>query len=122
MPRRFYELYQNASIDVAKHQTLGRNTSILAFERNGGLHAVFTDTHGDNYTEGPKLPLPQDLQVTLRRGYYAAISFMDFEVGRVLQQLEHLGHAQDTAVIFFSDRECWSPPVVGQYTPPHTKH
>ena len=37
----------------------------------------------------------------------AAVSFMDFEVGRVLSGLDALGLAQDTAVLFHAVR---SPP------------
>ena len=39
----------------------------------------------------------------LLRGYYAAISAMDFQIGRLLDKLEDLGLAEDTLVIFTSD-------------------
>ena len=48
--------------------------------------------------------LPDDLVQDLRRGYMAAVSFMDFEVGRVLSGLDALGLAQDTAVLFHAVR------------------
>ena len=47
--------------------------------------------------------LPEGLQQGLRRAYYASISFMDHEVGRVLDALDALGLAEDTAVLFHSD-------------------
>ena len=37
------------------------------------------------------------------RGYYASISFMDEQLGRVLQALERLGLAENTVVAFFGD-------------------
>ena len=40
--------------------------------------------------------LPEDLVQDLRRGYMAAVSFMDFEVGRVLSGLDALGLAKYT--------------------------
>lgn len=69
MPKRFYELYNNITIDVAKHQTISENTTVLAFERNGGMSANYLK-NGSNYTIGPHQSLPEDLQRTLRRGYY----------------------------------------------------
>ena len=37
------------------------------------------------------------------RGYYAAVSFMDQQVGRVLDELDRLGVAERTIVVFFGD-------------------
>lgn len=47
--------------------------------------------------------MPDDLQRNLRRGYYASTSFLDFQVGRVLDALDSLGLANSTAVLFHSD-------------------
>lgn len=37
------------------------------------------------------------------RGYYASVSFMDYQLGRVLDALERLGQADRTIVLFFGD-------------------
>jgi len=39
----------------------------------------------------------------LTMGYLASVSFMDAQVGRLLDRLEELGIADDTIVVFFSD-------------------
>lgn len=39
----------------------------------------------------------------LRQGYYAAVSYMDAQAGKVLDALEQLNLAQDTLVVFWSD-------------------
>ena len=39
----------------------------------------------------------------LRRAYYAAISFMDHQVGRVLGAIEEAGLADNTVVMFVGD-------------------
>merc|ERR1712194_313780 len=38
-----------------------------------------------------------------RRGYYAAVSYTDYSIGMVLDALENLGLADDTAVLVFGD-------------------
>ena len=41
--------------------------------------------------------------VGLRRGYYAAVSFMDSLVGQLLDRVDALGLAEDTLVSFHAD-------------------
>ena len=43
-----------------------------------------------------------DQRISLR-GYYASVSFMDCQLGRVLDVLERLGQADRTIVLFFGD-------------------
>lgn len=38
-----------------------------------------------------------------RHGYYASITFMDAQIGKILDALEEGGHADDTIVVFTSD-------------------
>ncbi len=44
----------------------------------------------------------EDQRISLR-GYYASVSFMDYQLGRVLAELERLGLAERTIVLFFGD-------------------
>ena len=52
---------------------------------------------------------PQDRPLTeeeirhFRHGYYASITFMDAQIGKILDALEEGGHADDTIVVFTSD-------------------
>ena len=85
---------------------------------------VFQGTHHfcpdgtDNATDCPsaeRRTLPTDTGVSpfkpfdadnirfLRHGYYAAVTFMDEQVGRLLDHLELLGQTQTTIVIFHGD-------------------
>lgn len=46
----------------------------------------------------------QEQTKAYRKAYYAAVSFMDSNVGRVLDELENLGLADTTTVIFMGDQ------------------
>jgi hypothetical protein len=48
-------------------------------------------------------PLPPAFQRVARRGYYAAITNVDIQVGRLLDSLADLGVADDTAVVLTAD-------------------
>lgn len=53
-------------------------------------------------------------QLRIRQHYYAAVSYMDSQVGRLLGALDQLGLARSTVVVFTSDHgQCnlLSPPV-----------
>ncbi len=43
------------------------------------------------------------LQLRIRQHYYAAVSYMDAQVGRLLSTLDELGLADSTMVVFTSD-------------------
>lgn len=48
-------------------------------------------------------PLSEELQRTLIHGYYAALSYMDAQLGRVLDELDRLGLAENTIVVLWGD-------------------
>ena len=70
---------------VAFHLTLNKNEDLAKYDYN--------ITH----------PFPVDLQREMRRQYYAATSYMDSLVGRLLDELDRLGLKNDTVVAFHSD-------------------
>lgn len=47
--------------------------------------------------------LTDDLRRQARQAYYASISFMDAQVGRVIEALDRLGLAENTIIVFTSD-------------------
>lgn len=51
----------------------------------------------------PDTPLADDLEKEIRRGYYAAVTLMDSQVGRLMDELKQLGLEKNTAIIFHSD-------------------
>jgi len=48
-------------------------------------------------------PLPNEKIMELRHAYYAATSFMDAQFGKVLDELDRLGLAENTAVLLYGD-------------------
>jgi arylsulfatase A-like enzyme/lysophospholipase L1-like esterase len=48
-------------------------------------------------------PIPGDVQKTLRHGYYAATSYVDAQIGRLLAALDREGLAENTIVVLWGD-------------------
>ena len=51
----------------------------------------------------PGLELSAPLQRTAQKGYYAAVTFLDQQVGRLLDALDQMGLGKNTVVVFTSD-------------------
>ena len=71
----------------------------------GSLHAsneMFGNyKHERNGGKGVRIP-DEDAR-TLRHAYYASVSFVDAQVGKVLDELERLGLAENTLVVIWGD-------------------
>nr|XP_005991886.1 PREDICTED: iduronate 2-sulfatase isoform X2 [Latimeria chalumnae] len=55
----------------------------------------------------PYGPIPKDFQLLIRQSYFAAVSYLDSQVGQLLDNLDKLGLAKNTVVVFTSDHG-WS--------------
>ncbi|MBI2425686.1 MAG: sulfatase [Candidatus Hydrogenedentes bacterium] len=84
-PRPWFEGYPLASIPVPAPHTLREPAA--AYLGGKSEHDTMTDRQRQEAIQA----------------YYAAISFMDAQVGRVLDALERLGLAENTIVVFTSD-------------------
>ena len=48
-------------------------------------------------------PIPDDLARQLKHGYYAAVSYMDAQIGKVLDELDRLGLRKNTIIVLWGD-------------------
>jgi len=83
-PKRYWDLYRPENIPVATPAAPSAGVPRIA------LHENLEGLGGEN-------------AAVLRWGYYAAISYLDAQVGRVLDALERTGLSESTIVVFWSD-------------------
>lgn len=109
VPRPLYEKLKKrrrvAAPDAAR-RTVG--APVHAFgDVNLGPEGQFVDGQRFAVPQRPWRPgsdaMRPDAAVELRRGYLSAVTFMDSQLGRVLDALDDLKLANDTVVIFTSD-------------------
>lgn len=84
---------------------LSMNEPHTTIENPDAYNAMYSE-----YTDGEIVPIPSGGPIPVDklepRGpgeYYANISYMDHEIGRVLKALDRLGYAENTMVVFASD-------------------
>ncbi|MDP0500099.1 MAG: sulfatase [Verrucomicrobiota bacterium JB022] len=95
VPQRYWDLYDRADFDRVPSTDFPENVPEVARHRWTELRS-----YGGMPKQGP---LSHDEVLALRHGYFACISFVDAQVGKVLAQLKATGLDDNTIVIFFSD-------------------
>ncbi len=90
-PQRWLEKYNN--IDIPETE-VGSWAEEKYGEKTGSLKELKNPTSGN---------FPEDEIDASRRAYYAAISFVDEQLGRVLEALEKRGELENTLIIYTAD-------------------
>ena len=96
-PKKYWDLYDREALPLAKNEFLPHGSP--GFAATSGA-----DFYG--YKDVPQLPgdqLPESFKRECLHGYLAAISYVDGQVGRLLQTLDETGLAKNTIVVFWSD-------------------
>ena len=109
VPARYFEMYPPASIKLARN-----NTMPARYNATGAQQWSWDPQSGPrhcqplyNLTRPLRLPeyglVDNATALHFRRSYFAAVSFLDAQVGVVLDELAALGRADDTIVAFIGD-------------------
>lgn len=94
-PKKYWDLYNPDQIPTPAFGQLPDGAPEFVGHTNGELHA---------YAQVPsKDPLPDDFARKLRHGYYACVSYVDAQVGRLLDALEQEGLADNTVIVLWGD-------------------
>ncbi len=94
-PKKYWDLYERSSFPLPRRQTPPDGAPEFAATTWGELR---------NYTDIPDVgPLTPELQRQLIHGYHAAVSYTDAQVGRVLDELDRLGLAENTIIVLWGD-------------------
>ncbi len=93
-PQKYWNLYDPAKIQLAPNKFRPKDAPEYAIQPGGELR---------NYKDIPEGSIPDDLARQLKHGYYAAISYMDAQVGKLLDELDRLDLRKNTIVILWGD-------------------
>ena len=93
-PKKYWDLYDPAKIQLAPNKFRPKEAPDYAIQPGGELR---------NYHGIPEGSIPDDLARQLKHGYYAAISYMDAQLGLVLDELDRLDLAKNTIVVLWGD-------------------
>ena len=111
VPQRIWDMYgpanDSSGIQEVKYPDLSEGYPPIAYHRQGHykynnytVPTLPNEIYTSNFTE---VTVPLDIQRTVRRAYYASVTWMDEQLGRILDTLDELGLADDTAVVLHGD-------------------
>jgi len=94
-PKKYWDLYEPGDIRLANNPFQPQDAPDIAMHPWIELR---------KYMDMPRNgPMPDELAQQLVHGYYACVSYIDAQIGRVLKALEALGMKENTIVVLWGD-------------------
>ncbi|MEM9329103.1 MAG: sulfatase, partial [Bacteroidota bacterium] len=103
-PKRYWDLYNRDEIQLADYQQRAIDDLDFAYTNSGSIKS-YTDEEGNFIYRklGDGALLTDHEQRKLIHGYKASVSYIDVQVGKIIQQLEELQLRDHTIVVIWGD-------------------
>ena len=98
-PKKYWDMYDADKLPMAENTEPPKGAPRFAIKRGGEVFE-FEQTGA---AEKNGLLTDENVGRSLVHGYYASISYMDAQVGKVLHKLEETGLAENTIVVLWGD-------------------
>ncbi len=104
-PRKYWDLYDRNEMPLAQFTEHAKNSPEMAYHNSGELR---------EYTDIPPLTsfsdiksnhirLPEEKQKELIHGYYASVSYIDAQIGKIIKLLDSLRLSENTIIVLWGD-------------------
>ena len=94
-PKKYWDLYKRENFKINPFQEHAKGSPEFAYHTWGELR---------HYSDIPETgPLTADKQKELIHAYYACISYVDAQIGKVIAELDRLGLAKNTIIVLWGD-------------------
>jgi iduronate 2-sulfatase len=94
-PKRYWDLYDRDALPLPEYEEAPKGAPEVAVKRGGEIVA---------YKPVPERgPMSEALKRELIHGYYASVSYVDAQIGRVIDELDWLELADDTVIVLWGD-------------------
>lgn len=96
VPKKYWDLYKPEDLPMPQYEKAPEGSPSFTKKRGHEMSQFFPiPRHQDVYDD--------DLKRKLIHGYYASISYMDAQLGKVMKELKRLELDKNTIVVFWSD-------------------
>ncbi len=95
-PGKYWDMYDPEKIRLAENSFKPKDAPAFATINSPELRSQYRGVPKDG-------PMDENLARNLIHGYYACVSYVDVQVGRVLDELDRLGLTENTIIVLFGD-------------------
>lgn len=95
-PKRYWDMYDPAKIKPVEYAQMPVGAPAFHFQDSGELRARFKVPPGGT-------PIPEEMRIQMTHGYYACVSYIDAQVGMLLDTLAETGLEKNTIIVLFGD-------------------
>ncbi len=97
VPKKYWDLYDRSQLPLPEYEIPPVDAPSFAVKRGGEINNF------KQIDPTRALPYEEELKRNLIHGYYASISYMDKQLGRVMREIKNLGLDENTVIVFWGD-------------------
>lgn len=102
-PKKYWELYDENKIELAPYQKQSKNPVDIAYHKSGEMQSYKDPSINYKLNSSGLLDLDKNLQKKLIHGYYAATSYIDAQIGKIIEKLKNKGLDKNTIIVLWGD-------------------
>ncbi|MCC9656226.1 sulfatase [Rhodopirellula halodulae] len=96
-PKKYWDLYDPQTLPMPQHEQLPKDAPPVAGKRGGEI------TNYKPVPEKANAEFSEELKCDLIHGYYASMSYVDAQIGKVIDELDRSSLADNTIVVLWGD-------------------
>lgn len=98
-PKKYWNLYERDSIPLSDNPNIPENIDLKSLQESGEFNQYALGEE----KAGLSSSVSDEYARKLRHGYFASISYIDAQVGKLLQELKYQGLDENTIVVVWGD-------------------
>ncbi|WP_103191660.1 sulfatase [Formosa algae] len=100
-PKKYWDMYNREDIKLADNQFQPKDSPYYAVHGDAELRGYIDAKKNLPYPKDE--PWDEDKQRELKHAYYACVSYIDAQIGRIMDELDRLGLKDNTIVVLWGD-------------------
>ena len=102
-PKKYWDMYNPSKFEIAKFQQNSKNGPSIAYHSSGELRSYITPEISYEISKNNRVKLSYEFQKDLIHGYYASTSFIDAQIGKIVDKLKETGLNKNTIIVIWGD-------------------
>jgi iduronate 2-sulfatase len=102
-PKKYWDMYDTSKFNIAEFQENSSNGPSIAYHSSGELRSYITPEISYKISNDNRVILSEEFQKDLIHGYYASTSFIDAQIGKIVDKLKETGLDQNTIIVIWGD-------------------